>query len=132
LLQWSGGGYPGYGYAGDNYSWVATASKQGYPTFAFDRLGNGNSTLANGITEVQCPAQAATVHEMVAIIRSGPTGGSPLPRAFDKIILVGSSLGSIVANSTFYPMPSSKLQVRRPITRESPEQSRVSANIAQS
>ncbi|KUJ10286.1 uncharacterized protein LY89DRAFT_675142 [Mollisia scopiformis] len=92
---WSGGGSPGFGFDGDMYSWVSYASLQGYPTFAFDRLGNGNSSHPNGITVVQCPAQAATVHEMILLARNGAL---PFPRNFDKIIFVGESLGSLVGN----------------------------------
>lgn len=59
LQQWSGGAYPGFGFNDPEYSWVDYASQEGYPTLAIDRLGNGNSSHPNGITEVQCPAQAA-------------------------------------------------------------------------
>lgn len=37
----------------ERYSWVAAASKQGYPTLAVDRLGNGESTHADPILAVQ-------------------------------------------------------------------------------
>ncbi|EKD19781.1 ctr copper transporter family protein [Drepanopeziza brunnea f. sp. 'multigermtubi' MB_m1] len=93
-------------YDGDRYSWVAYASKQGYPTFAYDRLGNGNSSRPDGVTIVQMPAQAATVHEMIQLIRAGPAGGSPFPRAFDKIIHVGCSMGSLMANVLNVQYPS--------------------------
>ncbi|KAE8450569.1 hypothetical protein EG329_006300 [Mollisiaceae sp. DMI_Dod_QoI] len=92
---WSGGGYPGFGFNGEEYSWVSYASKEGYPTFAFDRLGNGNSSHPNSIVDVQCPAQAATIHEIIKLARAG---SSPFPRTFHKIIVVGESLGSLVAN----------------------------------
>ncbi|KAH6716910.1 hypothetical protein BKA61DRAFT_671380 [Leptodontidium sp. MPI-SDFR-AT-0119] len=95
---WSGGGYPGFGYDGDRYSWVSYASRQGYPTFAFDRLGNGNSSKPDGVAVVQMPAQAATVHEIIKLARAGPAGNSPFPRAFNKIIHVGCSMGSLMAN----------------------------------
>ncbi|KAI6712745.1 hypothetical protein JHW43_004712 [Diplocarpon mali] len=85
-------------YDGDRYSWVAVASKQGYPTFAYDRLGNGNSSRPDGVAVVQMPAQAATAHEMIKLARAGPAGGSPFPRAFNNIIHVGCSMGSLAAN----------------------------------
>jgi pimeloyl-ACP methyl ester carboxylesterase len=74
---------------------VSFASKLGYPTFSFDRLGNGMSDHPNSIAVVQCPAQAATVHELVKLARAG---ASPFPRQFCNLIFVGSSLGSIVGN----------------------------------
>jgi hypothetical protein len=49
----------------------------------------------NSITVVQCPAQAATVHELVKLARAG---ASPFPRQFRNLIFVGASLGSIVGN----------------------------------
>ncbi|KAF8863223.1 hypothetical protein BDZ45DRAFT_738558 [Acephala macrosclerotiorum] len=92
---WSGGGYPGFGFNDTEYSWVDYASQQGYPTFAFDRLGNGNSSHPNSITTVQCPAQAATMHEIIKLAR---VGGNPFPRIFQNIIVVGASMGSLNAN----------------------------------
>lgn len=44
------------------------------------------------------PAQAATVHEVIKLARAGPAGNSPFPRAFNKIIHVGCSMGSLMAN----------------------------------
>ncbi|CZT43846.1 uncharacterized protein RSE6_03939 [Rhynchosporium secalis] len=95
---WSGGGYPGFGFDGDRYSWVSYASRQGYPTFAFDRLGNGNSSKPDGVAVVQMSAQAATVHEIIKLARAGPAGKSPFPRIFNNIIHVGCSMGSLMAN----------------------------------
>jgi pimeloyl-ACP methyl ester carboxylesterase len=74
---------------------VAYASHEGYPTFAFDRLGNGNSSHPDPITVVQCPAQAEIVHELAKIARAG---GGGFPRPFKKIVFVGGSLGSIIGN----------------------------------
>lgn len=92
-FQWFGGLHPGVD--GTRYSWASFASKLGYPTFSFDRLGNGGSDHPNSITTVQCPAQAATVHELVKLARAGAW---PFPRKFCNFIFVGESLGSIVGN----------------------------------
>ncbi|CZR62399.1 uncharacterized protein PAC_12296 [Phialocephala subalpina] len=93
--QWSGRGYPGFGLNDPEYSWVEYASQQGYPTFAFDRLGNGNSSHPNSVAAVQCPAQAAITHEIIRIARADQ---SPFPRSFQDIIVVGASMGSLNAN----------------------------------
>lgn len=93
LLNWFGGLHPGVD--GTPYSWVSFASKLGYPTFSFERLGNGMSDHPNSITVVQCPAQAATIHGLVKLARAG---ASPFPRQFRNLIFVGASLGSIVGD----------------------------------
>lgn len=84
---------------------MAWASHEGYPTLAIDRLGNGNSSHPNGVTVVQCPAQAESIHQLILIAKSTMAGSVGLPRSFSKIIFVGSSLGSIVGNNlhNLYP-----------------------------
>lgn len=52
---WSGLGPPGQGYHGDSYSWIAFASKLGYPTLSLDRLGNGDSDHPDPLSVVQGP-----------------------------------------------------------------------------
>lgn len=47
---------------------------------------------------MQMPAQAASVHEIIKLARSNPGAGSPFPRTFNKIIQVGCSMGSLMAN----------------------------------
>ncbi|TVY83688.1 hypothetical protein LSUE1_G003808 [Lachnellula suecica] len=92
---WSGDGPPGQGFHVDQYSWVSTASEAGYPTLAIDRLGNGISDHPDPLQIVQTPAEVEVLHQIIAQAKSG---ASPLPRAFDKIILAGHSYGSVVAN----------------------------------
>lgn len=94
-IQWSGEGAPGYGFDGDKYSWVAYASQQGYPTLAIDRLGYGESEHPDPILVVQFPASAEVSN---AVAQLAKQGASPLPRAFDKVIYVGHSFGSIIGN----------------------------------
>lgn len=79
--------------ADPQYSWIAYASSQGYPTLAIDRLGNGNSSHPDPILVVQCPAQAATISALVGLARGG---ASPFPRKFETFIFVGSSLGTLI------------------------------------
>jgi pimeloyl-ACP methyl ester carboxylesterase len=94
-MKWSGEGAPGYGYDGDKYSWVHYASQQGYPTLAIDRLGYGLSDHPDPILHVQFPTHAEVAHSIVKQVRAGT---SPFPRAFDQVIYVGHSFGSLVGN----------------------------------
>lgn len=84
---------------------MAFASHEGYPTFAIDRLGNGNSSHPDAITVVQCPAQAETIYELVKLAKSDHASKRGFPRTFKKLIFVGGSLGSIVGNvlNTLHP-----------------------------
>lgn len=91
----SGEGEPGQGYDGDTYSWIAYASKQGYPTLSIDRLGSGISTRPDPITTVQDPLQAEIHYQLIALIRANK---AKLPRAFNKIIYVGHSFGSLIGH----------------------------------
>jgi pimeloyl-ACP methyl ester carboxylesterase len=81
---------------------VSYASKQGYPTFSFDRLGNGISSHPDGLLEVQTASQAATVNELIKMAKAGAT---PFPRKFTNTIIVGCSLGSLVANTLLANYP---------------------------
>ena len=89
VLQWSGSAAPGFGYDGDRYDYVTWASKLGYPTFAFDRLGNGQSDHPDPILVVQCPLQAEVIHQLVLKARAGPSAASNVfPRPFKKSELI--------------------------------------------
>ncbi|KAH6699741.1 hypothetical protein BKA61DRAFT_582913 [Leptodontidium sp. MPI-SDFR-AT-0119] len=95
---WSGDGPPGSSYHGDQYSWIAFASKLGYPTLSIDRLGNGLSDHPDPVNIVQIPAQIETIHELILKARAGTLPGPATPRAFNKIVYVGHSLGSSLGN----------------------------------
>lgn len=96
---WSGGGLPGYD--GDKYSWIAYASKLGYPTLSIDRLGCGASDHPDPVTVVQNPVQVEMYHEVIQALRKGDIGG----RSFNKVVYVGHSYGSVMGNtlSAKYP-----------------------------
>ncbi|KAI0997620.1 hypothetical protein K3495_g10568 [Podosphaera aphanis] len=98
---WSGLGAPGNGFDGDTYSWIAYASKQGYPTLSIDRLGNGDSDRPNGILDVQIGSHVEVTQSLINTLQSGSIGG----RTFNKFIYVGHSYGSLIGNlhSVKYP-----------------------------
>ncbi|RFU23978.1 hypothetical protein B7463_g12360, partial [Scytalidium lignicola] len=77
------------------YSWVDFAAANGYPTLAFDRPGNGNSTRRDPFQIEQVPMHAAVTNEIV----KGLKAGHFVNQKFDKVILVGHSLGSMIANN---------------------------------
>jgi pimeloyl-ACP methyl ester carboxylesterase len=73
------------------YSYARAANSAGYATLAIDRLGAGSSLHPLSLfTTVE--ADIRTVHEVVQAARKGSFGTT-----FDKVISVGHSLGSIVA-----------------------------------
>ncbi|KAJ8611920.1 hypothetical protein MRB53_037716 [Persea americana] len=92
---WSGKGVPGSAQQvnGTEYSWVDYASQQGYPTFSIDRLCNGQSSHIVGL-ECQTTINSATLHDVVRQLRAGVVGG----KAFKKVVMVGHSEGSVIAN----------------------------------
>lgn len=100
--DWSGLGAPGKGFNGDQYSWVSSASQNGYPTLAIDRLGNGLSDHPDPTLVVQYPAQVEAIHQLLAKVKSGTAN---LPRLFSKIIYAGHSYGSLLANDLVVKYP---------------------------
>ncbi|KAI1381059.1 Alpha/Beta hydrolase protein [Hypoxylon crocopeplum] len=88
-------------YKPETYSWVKRMNDEGYPTLAVDLVGNGNSTFPDGLLEAQTQMYVATMHDLIQKIRKGEVGG----RAWDKIVLVGFSIGAITANSLALQYP---------------------------
>ncbi|RKF53520.1 putative ctr copper transporter family protein [Erysiphe neolycopersici] len=99
---WSGLGAPGEGIDGDMYSWIAYASKQGYPTLSIDRLGNGESDRPNGLAVVQMGSHIEVTQGIINALKRGLIGR----RAFNKIIYVGHWYGSLIGNlhAVKYPL----------------------------
>ncbi|KAI1261353.1 Alpha/Beta hydrolase protein [Xylariaceae sp. FL1019] len=82
-------------YEPDTYNWVRRMSREGYPTLAVDLVGNGNSTFPDGLLEAQTQTYVETVHDLIGKLRDGKAGG----RRWDKIALVGFSIGAITTNA---------------------------------
>lgn len=85
------------------YSYVDYAATQGYATFLYDRLGVGASQKADAISEVQAPLERAIAIELIAQLRAGAYGGI----AFQKVVGVGHSFGSIITQAVTASSPSS-------------------------
>ncbi|GAA1676311.1 alpha/beta fold hydrolase [Fodinicola feengrottensis] len=78
----------------DRSSWVRSATRAGYVTVSFDRLGSGLSTKPL-VTSVSVPTHVWTVHQLISGLRKGKITGS----AARKVVLVGHSMGAAIAQS---------------------------------
>ncbi|KAJ3485111.1 hypothetical protein NLG97_g6887 [Lecanicillium saksenae] len=90
-------------YQPGNYSWIDYALAEGYPVLAIDRLGCGLSSHPDPLVTLQMPYQVRTTHAIIEKVRAGATG--VLPRAFSKIVYIGHSEGSLLANSLVAQFP---------------------------
>lgn len=79
-------------YQPENYSYVAAANQAGYATLNIDRLGVGDSYHPHSAL-VTLENNASAVHQVIQVLRSGGLGGT----AFQKVVLVGHSYGSLVS-----------------------------------
>lgn len=88
-------------YEPETYNWVQRMNREGYYTLAVDLIGNGNSTFPDGLLEAQTQTYVETTHDLIGQIRNGAIGG----KKWKKIVLVGFSIGAIVANSVAQQYP---------------------------
>jgi pimeloyl-ACP methyl ester carboxylesterase len=78
----------------ETYSYVEYCRRTGHATLAIDRVGSGASSRPPGrLNSVH--AQADALHQIVAAVRDGGLAGV----AFDRVVLVGHSFGSILAGA---------------------------------
>lgn len=75
-----------------SYSYVNTALSQGYDTFAYDRLGIGNSSHGDPRNEIQSFLEVAALAELTRQLRNGTI--STIGSGYQKIVHVGHSFGS--------------------------------------
>ena len=76
---------------GTRYSYVHDIAAHGFPAFAFDEIGAGDSSHPPS-DQVTIDAAAYVAHQIVQGLRSGFISGIP----FGKVIIMGHSLGSVV------------------------------------
>ena len=78
-----------------NYSYIDVAVDQyGFCTLSVDRLGTGNSSVADPLNVVQFPAEESAIYELTLMLREGTLPN--VPKAFQKVVHVGHSVGSIL------------------------------------
>jgi pimeloyl-ACP methyl ester carboxylesterase len=74
------------------YSYVDYMAGAGYATLALDRIGSGLSSHPAG-SQITATSNADVVHQVIQAVRGGQVGG----RAWSKVITVGHSYGTVVA-----------------------------------
>jgi pimeloyl-ACP methyl ester carboxylesterase len=79
----------------ERYSYVKWAAERGIATLAIDRVGSGVSSRPPG-RELGVSEHAFTLAALVKAVRGGEQG---LPR-FDRVVLMGCSLGAVVSGLT--------------------------------
>jgi pimeloyl-ACP methyl ester carboxylesterase len=88
--------YHSWPYEPDTYSYAQAFVKAGYAVFTFDRIGTGQSSHLAG-SAVTIRAGAYVVHQLVQGLRDGTIGRVAGGVAFQRVVLIGHSLGSIIA-----------------------------------
>ncbi|MGH3774756.1 MAG: alpha/beta hydrolase [Pseudonocardiaceae bacterium] len=84
--------YWDFPYQPERYSYQLDMAGHGYATFAVDQLGTGQSSKPPSAILLSS-VEAAAIHQVVGYLRAGRVGGV----RFDRVVLVGHSLGSGVA-----------------------------------
>jgi pimeloyl-ACP methyl ester carboxylesterase len=78
---------------GVSYSYARDEAARGYPTFALDRIGTGNSDHPVPSALVDVNTNATVVHQVVQGLKDGSITGI----SFGRVIEIGHSLGSFIA-----------------------------------
>lgn len=109
-----------------NYSLTEAAAREGYATFAIDRLGTGRSTIPSSSTLVTYAAQVSTVNQVDTALRRDP---ALFGHEWDRIIGMGHSLGSgtIVGVAAAYPADFNALVITGYGPEVSPETAQLNA-----
>jgi pimeloyl-ACP methyl ester carboxylesterase len=79
-------------FANYNYSYVDAATKAGYCTLSYDRLGIGNSSHGEPRDEIQINLEIEALHQLTMMLQNGSYPG--VNQTFGKTIHVGHSFGS--------------------------------------
>jgi pimeloyl-ACP methyl ester carboxylesterase len=77
---------------GIEYSYARDVAAHGYPTFAIDQLGSGNSSHPQS-GHLTLQAASGIVHQIVQALRNGAIADVQ----FGEVVIVGHSPGSVVA-----------------------------------
>lgn len=83
--------------------------RYGFCTLSIDRLGVGNSSIADPLNVLQAPAEVSAIYKLTMMLRNGTL--PQVPHAFDKIVHVGHSFGSLLSYelAAMYPTASDAL-----------------------
>ncbi|KAF2172223.1 hypothetical protein M409DRAFT_62983 [Zasmidium cellare ATCC 36951] len=75
-----------------NYSYVNNFLKTGYVTFAYSRLGVGNSDHPNPLQTVQAPVEIEILHALIDALRNGQLSS----KRFSSIVGIGHGYGAAI------------------------------------
>lgn len=96
--------YSYWGFGNNEYNYIASATKAGYATLSYDRLGVGLSEKADPYSEIQVSIQVAILAQISELIRRGQLSDRILvPK---KLVHVGHSFGSLITNGLVATQPS--------------------------
>ena len=86
-----------------NYSYVNYALDHGYSTLSWDRIGLGESSHGDPVSEIQSALEVAALRELTIQARNGEIPG--LSTTFKKIVHIAHSQGSSYTDTltTLYP-----------------------------
>ncbi|KAJ5890618.1 uncharacterized protein N7473_006846 [Penicillium subrubescens] len=88
----------------EGYSYIASATAAGYSTLSYDRLGVGQSELADPYLDVQAATQVAILAKVSELLQEGRLYSKiPIPK---KLVHIGHSFGSLITNSLAATFPS--------------------------
>jgi pimeloyl-ACP methyl ester carboxylesterase len=91
-------------YRDPDYSYIISAvDKYGYSTFAWDRLGIGESQHGDPLKEIQATLELAALVALTQGLRAGSIQG--VSQRFDKVVHVGHSFGSILSYALTRDVP---------------------------
>jgi pimeloyl-ACP methyl ester carboxylesterase len=85
--------YWDFPYEANKYSYVDYMIKAGYSVFNVDRIGAGESDRPAVPELLNIQTDAYIVHQVVQALKNGQVGGN----AYDKVILVGHSMGTAMS-----------------------------------
>jgi pimeloyl-ACP methyl ester carboxylesterase len=88
--------YNNWPYNPDTYSYAQALMRAGYAVYTFDRIGTARSSHPAG-SAVTIEADAYVLHQLVQRLRNGTIGQASGAAAFQRVVLMGHSLGSIAA-----------------------------------
>ncbi|CEJ54934.1 hypothetical protein PMG11_01220 [Penicillium brasilianum] len=81
----------------EGYSYIASATAAGYSTLSYDRLGVGQSELADPYLDVQAATQVAILAKVSELLQDGKLSSKILTPK--KLVHIGHSFGSLITNS---------------------------------
>ncbi|KXT17506.1 hypothetical protein AC579_3230 [Pseudocercospora musae] len=88
----------GLGYDQSQYNYIKAANEAGYATLSYDRIGNGRSTKSDPYTITQVPIEVEVLRLLTERFAQGDITALKHISPSKKIVHVGHSFGSIVAN----------------------------------